>query len=115
MVLDFVWGDSAVRTLDTLVRRRGAGGPPLTWVHVGPMAGETAAVPGALLRAVNLRIVGSGYGSVPGWAIVEELPALVREVLRGTFRLDVRAVPLAAVEPAWAAPCRGGERIALVP
>lgn len=73
------------------------------------------AIPGAFLRSVNLQIVGSGHGSVSGRDILMELPALVKEIVRGTFRVDVKAVPLCNVEQAWAEAVHSSERIVFTP
>ena len=76
-------------------------GKPLTWIEIGSVAGGTAAIPSAALRAARLQIVGSGQGSVPTRDILAELPAIAGEITRGAFRIDARTVPLAAVEAAW--------------
>lgn len=115
IVLDFVWGDSAVGAMEGLLRRRRDRTAPLTWVHVGSMGGEAAAIPGALLRAANFQVVGSGHGSVPERAILAELPALVQAIARGTFRIDAAATPLSAVEQAWNRPAPGGARVVFTP
>jgi hypothetical protein len=46
-------------------------------------------------------------------AIVDELPALVKEIVRGTFLINAKAMPLSAVEQAWAEAARTSERIVL--
>ncbi len=115
VVLDFVWGASAIGVMQALLAQRAQRSRPLTWIHVGSMAGEVAAVPGALLRSANLRLVGSGLGSLAGKEIVQELPALAREIALGTFRIDVRAVPLRDVARVWSEGPSAGERIVLVP
>jgi hypothetical protein len=76
-------------------------GKPLTWIEIGSVAGASAAIPSAALRALRLQIVGSGQGSVPTRDILAEIPTLASEITGGTFHIDARAVPLANVEPAW--------------
>ncbi|AVP58271.1 quinone oxidoreductase family protein [Pulveribacter suum] len=115
VVLDFVWGAPAMAALHTLVERRADRSQLLTWIHIGSVAGESAALAGALLRSANLRLVGSGLGSVPQQEILMELPALVHEIARGSFRIDARAVPLRDVEQVWNAPPHAGEHIVFVP
>lgn len=116
VVLDFVWGAVAMQALQAVLEQRTEPGRPLTWIHVGSMAGESAPVPGAFLRAADLRIVGSGLGSVPTHDILRELPALVQEIARGSLRTDVRAVPLRDVERMWSDKAAAtGERIVFVP
>ena len=115
VVLDLVWGESAVRVMETVLKQRTDRSLPITWIHIGSMAGEVAAIPGAFLRSAKLQIVGSGYGSVSGPEILMELPALAREIAGGTFRIDVKATPLRNVEQAWAEATHASERIVFTP
>lgn len=115
VVLDFVWGESAVRTMEVMLKQRADRSLPLTWIHIGSMGGEVAAIPGAFLRSANLQIVGSGNGSVSGREILMELPALAKEIARGTFRIEVKATPLRDVQQAWSAASHTGERIVFTP
>jgi NADPH:quinone reductase-like Zn-dependent oxidoreductase len=114
VVLDYLWGPPAAAAMAAIVTRRADRVRPLTWVQIGSVAGATAAVPSAALRASRLGLVGSGQGSVPVGDIVAELPALAGEITGGTFEVGARAVPLADVTAAWAAPA-GGERIVITP
>jgi len=115
VVLDFVWGESAVRVMEAILKQRADRSSSLTWIHVGSMAGEVAAIPGAFLRSTRLQIIGTGYGSVSGREILMELPALAKEIARGTFRIDVKATPLRNVEQAWSEASHTGERIVFTP
>jgi len=115
IVLDFVWGEGAANNIETVLKQRTDRSRLLTWIHVGSMAGDSAVIPGLFLRAANFQIVGSGLGSVSGRDILKELPALIKEIVRGTFKLDVKAVPLANVEQAWTATGHNGERIVFTP
>lgn len=115
VVLDFVWGESAVRVMETVLKQRADLSLPLTWIHIGSMAGEVAALPGAFLRSTKLQIVGSGHGSVSGREILMELPALAQEIARGTFPIEVKAVPLRNVEEAWYEAIYSSERIVFTP
>ncbi|HBW7922102.1 TPA: zinc-binding alcohol dehydrogenase family protein [Klebsiella pneumoniae] len=101
IVLDFVWGESSVRIMETILEQRSDRSQPLDWVHVGSTGGDTAPVPGALLRSANLQLLGSGYGAISGRDILKELPLLVKEISLGKFHLDIRRVPLSEVERAW--------------
>jgi Zn-dependent alcohol dehydrogenase len=67
------------------------------------------------LRSTNLRVMGSGQGSVAAKAVVAELPRLVDEIVRGRIPVDVIRVPLAEVERAWNAPVPAGRRVVMVP
>jgi hypothetical protein len=87
----------------------------LTWLQIGSVAGPTAPIPSAALRAARLQIVGSGQGSVSPRNILAELPALAQEITNGTFTIDARAVPLADVAQAWAEAATSTERLVLTP
>lgn len=113
VVLDLVWGESAVRVMENVLNHRKDRSQPVTWIHIGSMAGECAAIPGALLRSAKLQIVGSGYGSVSGREILMELPALAKEIARGAFRIELKAMPLRNVEQAWAQALHTSARIVL--
>jgi hypothetical protein len=89
-----------------VVSNRTDAGQALSWIEIGSIAGPTAAIPSAALRAARLQILGSGQGSEPTQDILAELPALAAAITTGTLRIDARAVPLSDVETAW------GERAA---
>ncbi|MFB9835541.1 quinone oxidoreductase family protein [Actinoallomurus acaciae] len=101
VVIDYLWGQPAADAMRALITNRADRGRPLTWIEVGSVAGPTAAIPSAALRAARLCLVGSGQGSVPTRDILAELPGLAAEITRGAFRIDAHAVPLADVEAAW--------------
>jgi len=113
VVIDYLWGEPAAAAMAAIVTGRADRGKPLTWIQIGAVAGATAAIPSAALRAARLDIVGSGQGSVTSREYLAELPALAEQIAAGTFDVDARAVPLADVEQAWAATT--GQRIVFVP
>jgi NADPH:quinone reductase-like Zn-dependent oxidoreductase len=99
VVLDYVWGEPTADAMRAIVTHRADRARPLTWIEIGSVAGATAELPSAALRAARLQLVGSGQGSVPTRDIVAELPELATQV--GTFRLDARTVRLADIATAW--------------
>lgn len=101
VVLDYLWGEPAAAAMAAIIRHRTDRSRPLTWVEIGSVAGPTAPIPSAALRAANFQLVGSGQGSVPTRDIVAELGDLAVEISRGTFRVAARTVPLAEVQDAW--------------
>jgi NADPH:quinone reductase-like Zn-dependent oxidoreductase len=101
VVIDYLWGQPAAAAIAAVVTDRTDRGQPLAWIQIGSVAGPTAPVPSAALRAARLQIVGSGQGSVPARAILAELPALAAAITAGTFQVDARTVPLADIETAW--------------
>jgi NADPH:quinone reductase-like Zn-dependent oxidoreductase len=114
VVLDFVWGEPTVAAITAVVTNRSDPGQPLTWIQIGSVAGPTAAIGSAALRATRLQIIGSGQGSVPTRDILAELPALAAEITTGAFRIDARTVALADVEAAWKV-TNGDQRIVVTP
>ncbi len=115
VVLDYVWGEPAAAAMVAVVTGRTDRGRPLTWIQIGAVAGPTAPIPSAALRAAGLRIVGSGQGSVRTADILAELPALAREIGAGTFDIGARPIALADVERAWTMPADASRRIVLTP
>jgi NADPH:quinone reductase-like Zn-dependent oxidoreductase len=101
VVLDYLWGQVTVDAMTAIATNRNDDKRPLTWIEIGSVAGQTAAIPSAALRALPLQIVGSGQGSVSTAGILAELPALVAEISSGALRIDARAVPLVDVTSVW--------------
>jgi NADPH:quinone reductase-like Zn-dependent oxidoreductase len=115
VVVDYLWGEPARRTMVALLAARQDRSRALDWIQIGAVAGPTLELPSAALRSANLRVLGSGQGSVGPETYAAELPALVAEIERGTFSVRARTVALADVERAWEAPVDRGERIVFVP
>jgi NADPH:quinone reductase-like Zn-dependent oxidoreductase len=114
VVIDYLWGPVTVDAMTAIATNRIDDSRPLTWIEIGSVAGPTAAIPSAALRALPLQIVGSGQGSVSTGGILAELPALADEITSGALRIDARAVPLADVTSAWK-DTDSAERIVLTP
>jgi NADPH:quinone reductase-like Zn-dependent oxidoreductase len=114
VVLDYLWGPPAADAMVAVITHRADRGKPLSWVEIGSVAGLTAEIPSAALRAARLQIVGSGQGSVSTREYLAELGVLAQEIAAGAIDVDARPVPLAQVEEAWAA-TDAKHRIVLVP
>jgi NADPH:quinone reductase-like Zn-dependent oxidoreductase len=114
VVLDYLWGPPTTDAMVAIVTNRADRGQPLTWIEIGSVAGHTAEIPAAALRAARLQVVGSGQGSVSTREYLAELGVLAQEIAAGTIDVDARAVPLAQVEEAWSA-TDAKHRIVLVP
>ncbi|WP_175909979.1 quinone oxidoreductase family protein [Burkholderia metallica] len=101
VVLDYLWGNSA-QALLVAAAKATPEGRRLRFVQIGSIGGPDVLLPGAVLRATSIELMGSGLGSVP-------LPRLLASV-RGVFdaagpaglSIDTRAVPLADVGAHWA-------------
>lgn len=115
VVIDFLWGAPTAAAMVAIVTNREDDSRPLTWIEIGSVAGVTASIPSAALRACKLQIVGSGQGSVGAREILAELPALVAAIAEGAFDIDTRVMRLADVESAWAEAATSRQRIVIVP
>jgi NADPH:quinone reductase-like Zn-dependent oxidoreductase len=113
VVLDYLWGDWTATALTAIVPAREDDSRPLTWIQIGSVTGLESSIPSAALRACNLRIIGSGQGSVAPRDILAELPGLATEVSSGAYDIAVRAVPLRDVTAAWTE--RTDDRIVFTP
>ena len=102
VVLDYLWGEPTAAAMTAVITDRADRGQPLAWIEIGSIAGPTAQIPSAALRAARLTIAGSGQGSVGAHEDLAELPALAEAITTGRLDVDARAVPLADVERAWA-------------
>jgi NADPH:quinone reductase-like Zn-dependent oxidoreductase len=101
VVIDYLWGQPAADAMVAIITSRADRGQPLSWVEVGSIAGPTAEIPSAALRAARLQIVGSGQGSIPARDILAELPDLAAIISAGAFQLATKTMPLTEVEAAW--------------
>ncbi|HTY97844.1 MAG TPA: zinc-binding alcohol dehydrogenase family protein [Solirubrobacteraceae bacterium] len=115
IVVDYLWGPPAQHAIPALLTARGDRSRALDWIQIGAIAGPTIELPSVALRSANLRLQGSGQGSVSGAAYLAELPSLVAELDAGRIAVNPVARPLADVEAAWLEPDRPGERTVLLP
>lgn len=70
-------------------------------VEVGSSAGRTITLPSAILRSIDLTILGSGFGSASLEQILAAIPKLFEMAAAGKLTIAVEPVPLAQVESAW--------------
>ena len=115
IVIDYLWGAPAALAIIALTRARADRSRALDWIQIGAMAGPTIDLPSVALRSANLRIQGSGQGSVAPQAYLAELPSLIEEIDNGTIEVKVRPVPLADVEATWSAQEVPGLRTVVIP
>jgi NADPH:quinone reductase-like Zn-dependent oxidoreductase len=115
IVIDYLWGEPAQQAMLALLRERADRSRALDWIQIGAVAGPTIELPSVALRSANLRLQGSGQGSVSPEGYLAELPSLVAEIGSGAIAVHPRPWPLAEVERAWLEQEAPGERIVLVP
>ncbi|WP_327291359.1 zinc-binding alcohol dehydrogenase family protein [Streptomyces sp. NBC_01198] len=115
VVLDYLWGPVTELALRAVLTARSDRTRPLAWIQLGSVAGTDITLPSALLRAADLRIMGSGQGSVSATGIIAELPSLAAHITAGDLAVATVPVPLSKVEDAWHAPVAPGHRVVLTP
>jgi NADPH:quinone reductase-like Zn-dependent oxidoreductase len=115
VIIDYLWGSVTEQLIPAVVRARHDRAQALDWIEVGSVAGTEITLPSAALRAANLRVLGSGQGSISTGAIVAALPELATEISSGAYPIDAVARPLSEVAAAWVDTATGGRRTVLVP
>lgn len=102
VVIDYLWGHPAELLMEALAKGFNPDVVRQTrWVEVGSSAGTTITLPGATLRSVDLKLLGSGFGSVSLEGVFNAIPQLFSMAAKGVLHIDVETVPLAEVEQAW--------------
>ncbi len=102
VVIDYLWGRPTELMLMALAKCFQPEATRRTrLVEVGESAGRTISLPGAVLRSVDLTMMGSGFGSVPLTGLAESIARLFSLAATGALTIDVEAAPLASVEQAW--------------
>nr|WP_300147875.1 zinc-binding alcohol dehydrogenase family protein [Propionicimonas sp.] len=115
IVLDYLWGPVAELALDGLRSRSLVdGGSAVQYVQIGALAGRTAALDAAILRARDITISGSGAGSIDRALLFTELPKLLDAAASGELTVEVRVAPLADVAEAWTSAAPGRLVISMV-
>jgi NADPH2:quinone reductase len=102
VVIDYLWGWPTELLLAALAKGFQASSTHRTrLVEVGTSAGLTISLPGAILRSVDLTLMGSGFGAAPLDLILAAIPTLFSLAAAGKLKIDVDPVPLLDVESAW--------------
>jgi NADPH:quinone reductase-like Zn-dependent oxidoreductase len=102
VVIDYLWSRPTELLLEALAKGFKQEATHRTrLVEVGASAGPTITLPAAILRSIDLTLLGSGFGAASIdriFAAVSELFALAAS---GALKIDVDTVPLSDVEAAW--------------
>jgi NADPH2:quinone reductase len=102
VVIDYLWGRPTELFLEALARGVRASPTRSTrLVEVGESAGKAISLPGAFLRSMDLKLMGSGFGSVPLDEVLGAIPNFFSVAAEGSLKIDLNPVPLAEVESAW--------------
>jgi len=117
VVIDYLWGQSAVLILSAL---KGNGGfsHRTRYVTVGGMMNDTITLSSSILRGTDIQISGSGLGS---WTrteikllITEILPEMFQLAANGKLKIETINVDLKEIEKVWEMNIDGGKRLVVL-
>lgn len=115
VIIDYLWGRPAELILETLAKSfRPDRTRSVRMIEIGDTAGKTITLAGATLRSVDLKLFGSGFGSVSIDRVWDAIPSLFALAAKGDLTIDIERIPLRNVESAWNRKTEG-RRIVFVP
>jgi NADPH2:quinone reductase len=115
VIIDYLWGRPTELLLEALGKGFHRDATKTTrLVEVGDSAGKTINLPGALLRSIDFKLMGSGFGSVPLEQVFAAIPTIFSMAAEGRLKIDVEPVPLSEAESAWTR-VEKGRRIVFIP
>lgn len=100
VVIDYLWGENAERLLIAAAKANNRMSP-IRYVHVGGVSGPVVSLPGEVLRAIPITLMGSGLGSVVPDRLIRVLRHLFKVTMKAGFRIATTSVPLSQVDTAW--------------
>lgn len=101
VVLDYLWGPSA-RTILTTAAKALPESYPMRFVEIGSIGGGELSLPGAVLRASAITLLGSGIGSVPMAGLLQSVHGVLHAALPAKLEIDIATAPLSALADHWA-------------
>ena len=102
VVIDYLWGRPTELLLEALAKGFKQEATHRTrLVEVGASAGPTITLPAAILRSIDLTLLGSGFGAASIDRIFAAASELFALAASGSLKIDVDTVPLSDVEAAW--------------
>jgi NADPH:quinone reductase-like Zn-dependent oxidoreductase len=100
IVIDYLWGQSALTILSTLAKT--IADHPVRFVQVGSASGEmNINLPAALLRSSAITLLGSGIGSLSREALAQSIRSTFEAVAPANLTIATQTFPLAEVETIW--------------
>lgn len=103
VVLDYVWGASALSLLIAAARTL-AEDEALRFVQIGAISGADLPLPAAVLRAAPISLLGSGIGSLPLPRVLHTMQQVLDATARAGLQIATEAVPLADLGAHWGTP-----------
>jgi NADPH:quinone reductase-like Zn-dependent oxidoreductase len=103
VVLDYLWGDSAVAIMSAIAQT--VEGHPTCFVSIGTASGqESVNLPSAILRASSIQLLGSGGRSVSQADLLDSARSVLDLAAKGRLKILMKEYALQDIETAWQAP-----------
>lgn len=113
-VLDYIWGHPIELVLAGL---KNSASNRTRIISIGDLAGQTITLPSSYMRGTQIKILGSGIGSIKPEQMDDYTQNILPEVLslaaQGKLKIDIKTVPLKDVEAAWTMKPENGARIVI--
>jgi NADPH2:quinone reductase len=100
VVLDYLWGSSARALL--IAAAKATAERPVRFVQIGSISGQEIALPGAVLRAAPITLLGSGIGSVSLARLCQAAQKVFEAAVPAKLEIATKAVPLSTLGEHWA-------------
>jgi NADPH:quinone reductase-like Zn-dependent oxidoreductase len=114
VIIDYVWGSPTEALLAAITKSEFANVTKETrLVQVGESAGETIALPAAVLRSTALTILGTA-GIPSREVLVDAMQQVMTRGACGELRIETQRVALADIESVWQHP-ESGRRVVVIP
>lgn len=104
VVLDFVWGEPALKLMGNLINSRKDKTKALSWIQIGEMSGTEISVPASYLRSANFSILGSGLGPLTNSEMSNIFKKITADLAEGTLNSNIEAVSIEDIETEWKKP-----------
>ncbi|MFM0206332.1 zinc-binding alcohol dehydrogenase family protein [Paraburkholderia sediminicola] len=100
VVLDYLWGPSA-QSLLIAAAKASPEAYPVRFVQIGSVSGADIVLPGAVLRATAIILLGSGIGSVRLSRLLHAVKEVLNASIPAGLQIATEAVPLADLNLHW--------------
>ncbi|MCE7065121.1 zinc-binding alcohol dehydrogenase family protein [Dyadobacter sp. CY326] len=118
IVIDYLWGHTA-ELIFSVLKGKEMFTNPISYISVGSMAGDTIQMSSAVLRSVDLKLMGSGIGSWPQEHMrrifTEILPEALQLAADGKLKLETVTGKLADIADLWKQQVAVGKRLVIEP
>ena len=118
IVLDYLWGSSAVAILSGL-QGHGEVTHPSRYVSIGGMSGDKIELSSGILRSTAIQLMGSGLGS---WSkeeiekrLLEIVPVFFELAAKNKLKIDTQLFEMDLIENWWNVPLSSGTRVVVRP